>query len=52
MVRYADFSMDHYRLGYALQNACKHFDIEPGVHRALADAQAARQVLLALASLD
>jgi DNA polymerase III epsilon subunit-like protein len=52
MIRYADYSMDHYRLGYTLQDACKHFDIEPGVHRALADAQAARKVLLALASLD
>ncbi len=34
-----------------LFHACRHFGIEPGTHRALSDAQAARHVLIRLAML-
>ena len=35
-----------------LETACRAFGIEPGTHRALSDAEAARQVLLHLATVE
>jgi DNA polymerase III epsilon subunit-like protein len=53
MIQYSDFiSFGSKRDAYPkLEAACAHFGIPAGKHRALADANAVRQVLLHLAAL-
>jgi DNA polymerase-3 subunit epsilon len=50
MNAYSDY-LEPGRSFLSLNTACDNFEIHPGGHRALADAQAARQVLLAMAAL-
>ncbi len=52
MIQYINYCLDHYMLDHSLEGACHHFKVEPGTHRALADAQAARQVLLSMAEVE
>lgn len=56
MLAYSDFDGTLGKFGtpkwWRLEDACRRFGIEPGVHRALADAEATRQLVLAMAAAE
>ena len=52
MCRYTEYSVGATGSYQSLQMACQAFGIEAGNHRALSDAQATRQVLLHLATME
>jgi DNA polymerase-3 subunit epsilon len=52
MCRYTEYRVGPTGSYQRLETACQEFEIEIGIHRALADAQATRQVLLHLAAVE